>query len=169
MEDSYFQASFCNFAKNNTPPWVFFSRFLNYTNNTKSCKASQKFLQHNRILISTSIFEECQVQLYIRRRKLERKGIMNRVCSLGMGLHFEERSAGGKNFYLRWTFGKVRAFAVFTKKNIYSGTAVMLTEAATGGVLQGLRPCNFIKKRLQHRCVKSEKFLRTPILKNICE
>ena len=31
--------------------------------------------------------------------------------------------------------------------------------------------CNFIKKRLQHRCfpVKFVKFLRTPTLKNICE
>ena len=31
--------------------------------------------------------------------------------------------------------------------------------------------CNLIKKSLQHRCfpVKSATFLRTPILKNICE
>ena len=35
----------------------------------------------------------------------------------------------------------------------------------------GLKACNFIKKRLQHRCfpVKFAKFLRTPTLKNICE
>ena len=35
----------------------------------------------------------------------------------------------------------------------------------------GLKACNFVKKRLQHRCfpVKFSKFLRTPILKNICE
>ena len=34
----------------------------------------------------------------------------------------------------------------------------------------GLQAYNFIKKRLQHRCfpVKFDKFLRTPILKNIC-
>ena len=34
-----------------------------------------------------------------------------------------------------------------------------------------LQVCNFIKKRLQHRCfpVKFAKFLRTPILKSICE
>ena len=34
-----------------------------------------------------------------------------------------------------------------------------------------LKACNFIKKRLQHRCfpVKFAKFLRTPTLKNICE
>ena len=33
------------------------------------------------------------------------------------------------------------------------------------------KSCNFIKKRLQHRCflVNIAKFLRTPILKNICE
>ena len=35
----------------------------------------------------------------------------------------------------------------------------------------GLRACNFIKKRLQQKCfpVKFKKFLRTPILKNICK
>ena len=35
----------------------------------------------------------------------------------------------------------------------------------------GLQACNFIKKRLQQRCfpVNIAKFLRTPILKNICE
>ena len=35
----------------------------------------------------------------------------------------------------------------------------------------GLQACNFIKKRFQHRCfpVNIENFLRTPILKNICE
>ena len=34
-----------------------------------------------------------------------------------------------------------------------------------------LRVCSFIKKRLQHRCipVKLAKFLKTSILKNICE
>ena len=33
-----------------------------------------------------------------------------------------------------------------------------------------LQTCNFIKKRLQHRCflVNVAKFLRTPILKNFC-
>ena len=35
----------------------------------------------------------------------------------------------------------------------------------------GLLACNFFKKRLQHGCVPINiaKFLRTPILKNICE
>ena len=35
----------------------------------------------------------------------------------------------------------------------------------------GLQACNFIKKRLQHRCfpAKFTKFLRIPILKNICQ
>ena len=35
----------------------------------------------------------------------------------------------------------------------------------------GLQACNFMKKRLQHSCfpVNTAKFLKTPILKNICE
>ena len=35
----------------------------------------------------------------------------------------------------------------------------------------GHKACNFIKRRLQHRCfpVNFAKFLRTPILKNVCE
>ena len=34
-----------------------------------------------------------------------------------------------------------------------------------------IQTCNFIEKRLHHRCfpVITAKFLRTPILKNICE
>ena len=41
------------------------------------------------------------------------------------------------------------------------------SEAAAGGVFR----VNFIKKKLQHRYfpVNITKFLRTPILKNICE
>ena len=37
--------------------------------------------------------------------------------------------------------------------------------------IAGLQACDFIKKILQHRCfpMKFVKFLRTPILKNICE
>ena len=36
---------------------------------------------------------------------------------------------------------------------------------------EGLKACNFIKKRLQRRCfpVDTAKFLRRPILKNMCE
>ena len=35
----------------------------------------------------------------------------------------------------------------------------------------GLQACNFVEKRLQHKCfpVNIAKFLRTPILKDICE
>ena len=35
----------------------------------------------------------------------------------------------------------------------------------------GLKACNFITKKVQHRCfpVRFAKFLRIPILKNICE
>ena len=37
--------------------------------------------------------------------------------------------------------------------------------------IAGLQPCNYIKKYLQHRCfpVNIVKFLRTSILRNICE
>ena len=64
---------------------------------------------------------------------------------------------------------------------------MIISKAATRGVLETLgvlghqrcsrvftrdfQACNFIKKRLQHRCfsVNIEKVLRTPISKNICE
>ena len=37
-------------------------------------------------------------------------------------------------------------------------------------MIVGLKPCNFIKMRLQHMCfsVNIAKFIRTPILKDIC-
>ena len=38
-------------------------------------------------------------------------------------------------------------------------------------VFFNLQSCNFIQKRLQHKCfpIKILKFIRAPILKNICE
>ena len=63
-----------------------------------------------------------------------------------------------------------------------SGNSTTCGEAATRGVKSFVKhfaiftrkypkACNFIKKRLQHRCfaVKIAIFLRTPFLKNICE
>ena len=57
----------------------------------------------------------------------------------------------------------VKNFAIFQKK---TSVWESLFDKASG-----LSPCNFIKKRLQHKCfpVKFAKFLRTPILKNIYE
>ena len=39
------------------------------------------------------------------------------------------------------------------------------------GKMRKLQACNFIKKRLEHKCFpeKFAKYLRTPILKNICK
>ena len=57
----------------------------------------------------------------------------------------------------------------------FNGQTRVYKEAATGSVLYQILFClqtsNFIKKRLQHRCfhVNIAKFIRTPILKNICE
>ena len=55
-------------------------------------------------------------------------------------------------------------------KNFENSTGKRLFESLFDKV-EGLQPCNFFKKRLQHRCfpVKFAKFLRTPILKNICK
>ena len=52
--------------------------------------------------------------------------------------------------------GILKNFANFTGKHLFSSL---------------LQACNFIKKKLQHWCfpVKFAKFLRTSILKNICE
>ena len=52
--------------------------------------------------------------------------------------------------------------------NIYRKTPVL---ESLFDEVAGLKTCNFIKKRLQHRCfsVNILKFLRTPILKNICQ
>ena len=71
------------------------------------------------------------------------KSIMNRKCSV-------------KNIVLN-------SFAIFTGK--YLCWCLFLNKNA------GLQACNFIKKRVQHRCFLGNvaKFLRAPILKNICE
>ena len=59
--------------------------------------------------------------------------------------------------------GISKSFAMFTGKRLC--WSLLLIK------FQALRPCNFIKKRLQHRCfpVNIAKFLRKLILKNICQ
>ena len=54
-------------------------------------------------------------------------------------------------------------FAIFTEKNLF--WCLFFNKNA------GLQVCNFIENRLQHRCflVNIAKFLRTHVLKNICE
>ena len=64
-----------------------------------------------RILLSTNVFEEYQVQFYFRLRELELKEVMYRVCSL--------KSAGSKLWCVvsRWQeflFAVFTAFAIFT-------------------------------------------------------
>ena len=47
-------ASACNFTKSNTPPWVFFTYFLNCTNGTKSRSTSQSIGDHGDRLANLS-------------------------------------------------------------------------------------------------------------------
>ena len=57
----------------------------------------------------------------------------------------------------------LKSFAIFTEKHLRS--SLFLNKNV------GLQSWNFIKKRLQHRFfpVNIAKFLRTPVLENICE
>ena len=57
----------------------------------------------------------------------------------------------------------LKNFAIFTGKRLC--WSLYFNENA------GLQSCNFIKKRLRHRCfpVNYAKFLRAPVLKNISE
>ena len=68
----------------------------------------------------------------------------------------------------RWMYSRKKVFLkfsqeLFTRKHQCWG--LLLNKNA------GLRVCNFIQKKLRHRCflVNIAKFLRTPILKNINE
>ena len=58
--------------------------------------------------------------------------------------------------------GVFKNFANFTGKHVLESHFNKVAD---------LKSCNFIKKRLQHRCflVKFLKFLRIPLFKNICE
>ena len=64
---------------------------------------------------------------------------------------------------------------MFYKKAVHKNFAIFPEKIPGSESLfnkvKGLPACNFIKKRLQDRCfpVNTAKFLRTPILKNICE
>ena len=76
-----------------------------------------------------------------------------------------KKSATHRSSRQRCSFRKavLKHFAIFTGKHL-------LLESLFKKVAD-LKPCNFIKKKLQHRCfsVNIAEFLRTPILKNICE
>ena len=76
-----------------------------------------------------------------------------------------KKSATHRSSRQRCSFRKtvLKHFAIFTGKHL-------LFESLFKKVAD-LKPCNFIKKKLQHRCfsVNIAEFLRTPILKNICE
>ena len=55
------QANACNFTNSSTPPWVFFSRFLNRKNNTKLSQALYmliigQFILEKVTIMSTSVF-----------------------------------------------------------------------------------------------------------------
>ena len=56
--------------------------------------------------------------------------------------------------------GVLKNFTIFTRKHLCWSLFLITLQA-----------CNLLKKRLQHRCflVNIAKFLRTPILKNICK
>ena len=60
---------------------------------------------------------------------------------------------------LLWKLTVLKIFAIFTGKHL------------RWCFFSDLQACNFIKKRLQHRCfpVNIGTFLRTPIFKNICD
>ena len=57
----------------------------------------------------------------------------------------------------------LKNFAIFTGKHLY---LILFFDKNAGH-----QACSFIKKRLQYRCFHAniQKFLRTPIQKNICE
>ena len=64
---------------------------------------------------------------------------------------------------------------VFHKKAVFKNLAIFigkhLCRSAFINENASFQSCNFIKKRVQHRCfpVTIAKFLRTSVLKNICE
>ena len=88
--------------------------------------------------------------------------------------------AGRKYFTL---ILKMKILIIYTGKFCYRYGNFQNTEAVTGGVLKSFtkftkrhlcqsmpQSCNFIKKRLQHRCfpVNFVKFLRTPFFASDC-
>ena len=60
--------------------------------------------------------------------------------------------------------------AVLKNFAIFTGKKPVLELESLFNKVAGLQACNFIKKRLEHRCfpVNFAKFLRTLILKRIC-
>ena len=68
-------------------------------------------------------------------------------------------------------FESQSAFTCSKFNNWNTGTRCEICLQLTATAERRYQACNFIKKRLQHRCVPVNiaTLLRTPILKNICE
>ena len=127
----------------------------------------------DRVLDTSGMFKE--------RQKLQktRKGVIFRNASAKLFLrNFWEKL---RNDFLHSYFQQVlkeikkQASEMFYKEsyskkfcNIHRNTPV--SESLFNKVV-GLQACNFIKRRLQHKCfsVNIGKFLRPPIVKNTCE
>ena len=73
---------------------------------------------------------------------------------------------------LCWSSRSQMYFKKGVLKNLadFTGKYLLVLESSFNKV-PGLQACNFIKKRLQSRCFleKFAKYLRAPILRNICE
>ena len=78
-------------------------------------------------------------------------------------------------YYIRLPFNRNIRPEVFCEKYVLKNFAILTEKHECWCFflikLQFVRPVTLIKKGLQHRCfpVNIAKFLRTPILKNICE
>ena len=81
---------------------------------------------------------------------------------LGLSLAFYKRSCRRSHQMCSIKKTVLKNFAIFTEKHLCWS---FFNKSA------GLQACNFIEKRLHHRCfpVNIAKFLRTPILKNVCK
>ena len=53
----------CKFTKSNTPPWVFFLRFLNCTNVSKTRKASQMMISTAKLLHAVQLSNQVALSL----------------------------------------------------------------------------------------------------------
>ena len=133
-------------------------------------------IHHKNSFIAQSVLILTYVWIVIREKRFFRKGKQN---NLFLKL-FKERNPRGNWGQLQdekpilfleaviYTINHVslKTFRFHNKYSWWNGSYRRIKDR-----VRDLQVCIFIKKRLQHRCfhVKVATFLRTPILKDICE
>ena len=131
----------------------FYSIFSHFEDDFCSSYDAEK--RESLILMNDKINNKCMSRIFFILVYTELKLLKEQKCLLVYNCKSSHRRSSVKKLFSK--ISQVSQDNICVRASFYK--------------VAGLKACNFIKKRLQHRCFSVEfaKFLRTPTLKKICE